>query len=166
MSIRTVLTVDAEQIAAIYNHYVLNSTCTFDTVPLDASDIECKINKNKDFPWLVYEKDNKILGYVYLSRFKERHAYGNTSELSIYIDKDHFHKGIGSKLMIQIIQTAIALNITNIISIIALPNTESLSLHRQMGFNRNGILSGVGLKFGKTIDVMYLQLLLEPKSYC
>ena len=162
ISIRDVLISDAGQIAIIYNYYVETSTCTFDTESLNTNDIEGKIKNNNGFPWLVYEENNKILGYVHLSKFKERKAYGNTSELSIYVNKDYSRKGIGSKLMINIIQTPIKLGITNIISALALPNSESLNLHRKMGFNRNGVLHNVGHKFGRTIDVMYLQLLVDP----
>jgi len=164
MAIRNVLMSDADQIATIYNYYVENSTCTFDTEPLNANDIENKIQKNEGYPWLVYEDKDKIVGYIYLSKFKEKNTYGNASELSICVDKEYSCKGVGSQLMISIIETAIKLNIMNIISIIALPNSESLSLHLKMGFNRNGVLRNVGSKFGKTIDVMYLQLLLESKA--
>lgn len=161
MSIRFVTVADAEQIANIYNYYVENSICTFDVEPVSTAYFEEKIRNNQDYPWLVYEKENKILGYIYLSRYKDREAYGKTSELSIYVDKNNICKGIGSKLMESVLIEAKNFNINNVISVLALPNSESFCLHRQFGFVRSGVLTKVGKKLGRSIDVMLFQLIID-----
>ena len=97
--IRDVLLSDANRIHEIYNNYVENSQATFQEQPLSLEEIETQIQRIiKNFPWIVYQEADKIVGYTYADKWKEKTAYRYTVETSIYLDPEYLGKGIGSKL--------------------------------------------------------------------
>ena len=81
---------DADAIAQIYAYHVLNGTASFDIVPRTSVETEQKIADilSKGWPFLIAERDNRILGYAYATAFRDRPAYGFTCEDSIYVDPD------------------------------------------------------------------------------
>jgi phosphinothricin acetyltransferase len=86
-TIRSAHPADAAAIAAIYNHYVATTTITFEEAEVGADDMARRITKviSSKLPWLVLEQDDKILGYAYASKWKERSAYRFSVESSIYL---------------------------------------------------------------------------------
>jgi phosphinothricin acetyltransferase len=85
--IRPVTKTDAEAIARIYNHYVLNTTITFEEKAVTAEDIIGRIAEaeSNSLPWLVLEHDGQVVGYAYASKWKGRCAYRYSVEVSIYV---------------------------------------------------------------------------------
>jgi len=81
---------DADAIAQIYALHVLNGTASFDSVPRSSAETEQKIGDilSKGWPFLIAERDNRILGHAYVTAFRDRPAYGFTCEDSIYVDPD------------------------------------------------------------------------------
>lgn len=108
-------------------------------------------------PWIVYEEESKILGYAYVSKFNFREAYSKTREVTIYVDKDEQGKGIGSKLMNEIIKICKEYKFHLLVSIITVPNESSEILHEKFGFSKVGILKEAGFKMNKWLDVSYWQ---------
>ena len=104
--IRNVELRDAEDIAKIYNYYIRETIITFETEEIDSIEMEKRIKKTQDlnYPFIVYEENNKIIGYAYVGIWRERNAYKDTLETSIYIDKDQKTKGIGRKLYKRLIK--------------------------------------------------------------
>lgn len=150
---------DAPQIASIYNYYVSNTIVTFEMKPLNASVIADKISKIlKNYPWLVYEKNGKILGYAYATKWKPRGAYKHTVESTIYLEIDQSGKGIGGKLYSELISQLKVLNIHSIIGGIGQPNEASIALHEKLGFQKVAHFKEIGFKFDKWVDVAYWQL--------
>lgn len=159
--IRHVKLSDANDIGNIYNHYIANSKVTFDEEVLSVEKITSRIKViTKNNPWLVYEKDDEVLGYTYAVRWKERSAYRHSVETGIYIDSNHVNKGIGTKLKKELIEQLREKSIHSVISGIALPNPASIALCEKLGFKKNAHFKEVGLKFNDWIDVGYWQLLL------
>ena len=159
--IRNVKESDALQISEIYNHYIRNTTITFEEAETDEDEIIRRIKDvTEKFPWIVNEEDGIINGYAYASRWKERSAYRYSAENTVYVHKDHFDKGIGKKLLEELIVRLKNTGIHSILAGIALPNEASIYLHEKCGFIRCGILRQVGFKFGKWVDVGYWEKLL------
>src|SRR5687768_15664951 len=101
--IRDVTIGDAQQLVAIYNHYILNSIATFEEEPISSSEMQTRIRKVLDanFPWIVVtDASSRILGYAYACEFKTRRAYRFTLESSVYLDNNIVgqFKGVGSLL--------------------------------------------------------------------
>ena len=84
--VRLVKIEDTEAIRDIYNYYILNSTITFEEHPISIEEMSNRIKAIiSEYPWLVYEKDQQILGYAYASKWKPRSAYLHSAEITIYL---------------------------------------------------------------------------------
>ena len=148
---------DAQMIAEIYNYYILNSIITFELDPITPKEIMNRMEKYKEVgPYLVYDENEEVLGYTYVSRFRERRAYEYSVESTIYLKNGFGGKGLGTRLYSELL-AQVSLKRHVIISGIALPNEASVRLHEKCGFRKVGHLSEVGKKFGKWIDVGFWQ---------
>ena len=159
--IRSATAADAAAVVAIYNHYIENTTVTFEEAPLAAADLAQRIaTVTADFPWLVLEREARILGYAYASRFHARSAYRFTVETTVYVAHDAHRGGIGTELYRALIERLRAQKLHRALGIIALPNDASVGLHEKLGFRKVGETEEVGWKFGRWINVGYWQLAL------
>ena len=161
-TIRPARPADSNEIAAIYNHYVLNSHCTFETEIVSAAEIQQRIRETHALalPWLVSVSSDKVMGYAYASKWKGRCAYQFSVESTIYIDPGHTGEGIGLPLYTALIETIRNLPMHAVIGGIALPNEPSIRLHESLGFRKVGHFEQVGYKQDRWIDVGYWQLIL------
>ena len=160
--IRPVNIEDAQEIAEIYNNYVLNSCVTFEELKVSAVEMRGRIQAtNSKFPWLVFEKDNEILGYAYASAWKPRSAYKHTVESTVYLKKEATKNGIGSLLYKELIGQLTDLGFHAVIGGISLPNDASIALHEKFGFKKIAQFKEVGFKFKKWIDVGYWELIIN-----
>jgi len=155
--IREALHSDVKAISEIYNHYIVHSIITFETETISPEEIVSRMEKYKQIgPYLVYEEDGEVVGYAYVSRFRDRKAYENSIESTIYLKNGMGGKGIGSKLYSKLLARA-SLNYHVIVAGIALPNEASVRLHEKCGFKKIGHFSEVGRKFDTWIDVGFWQ---------
>jgi L-amino acid N-acyltransferase YncA len=159
--IRDVNIQDAKQIVDIYNYYVLNSIVTFDEIPFSEQDFKERIETiSSKYPFIVFEEDNHILGYAYANMFRQKPAYKNTVETTIYLKHDVQGRQIGSKLYIQLLKTLKDQNYHAIIGGLTLPNEASVKLHEKLGFKQVAHFKEVGFKFDKWLDVGFWELIL------
>lgn len=153
---------DCGACVGIYNYYIENTTVTFEETPLTVEEFEARFLRiTEKYPFFVAEEDGKTVGYAYLDTFNPRSAYKKTTDLSIYIDKNVVSKGLGSLLLNKIEKEAEAHGFENIISLVTEENTASVIFHEKHGFKHAGRLEKVGVKFGKELDVLFLQKRLE-----
>jgi L-amino acid N-acyltransferase YncA len=157
--IRNVHIDDAKQLLDIYNYYVVNTVVTFDLEPLSLDVFKEKITTiTSDYPFIVYEENNEILGYAYGSKFRAKPAYNDTVESTIYLKHGEQGKQIGSKLYGELL-TLLKLKLVHVVlGVLTLPNEASVKLHEKFGFKQVAHLNEVGLKFGNWQDVGFWQL--------
>jgi L-amino acid N-acyltransferase YncA len=159
--IRSATPQDAPAIAAIYAHHVLTGTGTFEIDPPDVADIKARMAKvaARGWPWLVsVSADGLITGYAYAGPFRERAAYDATVEDSIYLAPKAQGKGVGKALLSALIESCRLAGAKEMLAVIGdSANSASIGLHKALGFDDAGLLRGVGVKFGKTLDVVILQ---------
>lgn len=150
---------DAEAIAAIYNHYVLTSVATFEEEPVTLEEMCHRIEnvRSASLPWLVAERERKVIGYAYATPWKSRSGYRFSAETSMYIASEHVGRGTGSALYAQLIAAVRDRGIHVLIGGISLPNAASVALNEKFGFRKVAHFAEVGFKFGKWIDVGYWQ---------
>ena len=103
MPVRYVSTVDFQQMADIYNYYVKNSICTFDTKLFTELTFGYKVYDGQMYPWIVYYEKDTIYGYAKLGEFNKMESYIKTAELSIYVHHEYFGQGVGTALMKRMI---------------------------------------------------------------
>ena len=160
--IRRVLPSDAGDIASIYNKYVENSVASFETEAVSVDEMYRRIvETSRDFPYLVWEQDGEIAGYCYAHPWKERAAYRMTLETTIYLAPKYKHKGIGYQLMASLIDDCRMLGYRALIACITGGNEESMALHKRLGFRQVSCFEKVGIKFGRELDVVDMELLLN-----
>ncbi len=157
--IRPATIADAAAIATIYNHYVLNTTVSFEEEPITVAEMERRIDDvlSKGQPWLVSEIDGVLAGYAYASRWHARIGYRFTSEITVYLDPRFGRRGLGSKLYDRLFPLLEQREVHSVLGIIALPNAASVALHEKFGLKKVAHFSEVGTKFGQWIDVGYWQ---------
>lgn len=153
---------DCEAVAEIYAHHVLYGTASFEVTPPSPEDIKERFTAlvRKGFPIIMACAENgHVLGYAYCGTYKERAAYKNTVEDSIYVRHDITDKGIGSLLLLALINKAKHHGYLQMIAVIGdSDNKASIRLHEKAGFRMIGTATNIGFKFNRFIDVVYMQL--------
>ncbi len=149
---------DAQAVADIYNYYIDETVITFELEAVSENEIATRIEKGlANKRWFVFEEAGKVVGYAYAAQWRDRAAYNNTVETSVYLDKELAGKGIGTKLQKHLMQELKAQGVHVAIAGIALPNERSVKMHENMGFTKVAHFEQVGWKFGGWIDVGYWQ---------
>ena len=152
---------DIAQMTAIYAHHVRHGTASFDLEepsPSKMADI-FSLCFEAGLPVLVIAgADRHIAGYAYLSPFHKRAAYSLTVEDSIYIEPGLTGQGLVKRLLTALIARAQLAEKRQIMAVIGdSDNQASIGLHRAMGFTPIGIARDIGFKFGRFLDVVYMQ---------
>lgn len=152
---------DTRAILEIYNYYVLNSTVTFDidTITFDAFSEKLKLI-SANYPFIVFEENNEILGYAYGSRFRPRPAYNYVAESTVYVKHTAHGKQIGTKLYAELIKLLKETNLHTVLGVLTIPNDASIKLHEKFGFEQVANLKEVGFKFGEWQNIGIWQLRL------
>ena len=162
--VRTVKLEDATEISEIYNYYILNSVVTFEETPVSVGEMKDRIQStNSKLPWIVYEKDQQVLGYAYASEWKSRGAYKHSVESTVYLRQGEENKGVGTSLYTELIEQLINMGFHAVIGGIALPNDASIALHEKFGYEKVAHFKEVGFKFEKWVDVGYWELMINKK---
>lgn len=159
MEIRDCTVDDLPQVVEIYNHYIEHTTITFEEVPLRVSDLQERFEiVTRNHPWLVACDGAKVVGYAYAGKWKERTAYRNTVEATIYLQKDHGASGWGKALFGALLERLEAEGRCHVVlGCVALPNPASVRLQEHFGFRKVAHFTEVGRKFGQWLDVGYWQ---------
>jgi len=161
ITIRPANPTDLPAINDIYNHYVLHSTCTYQTEP---ETIEARrawfTAHGPPHPITVAEQSSRIVGWGSLSRFHARAAYSRSVENSVYVHPDHQRQGIGRALLTDLIARARALGHHTIIAGIDAEQAPSVAIHAAHGFEQVALLKEVGFKFNRWLHVIYMQKML------
>lgn len=160
--IRPVELRDAEAIAAIYNHYILNTVITFEEEEITAHDIALRIQNvgSCNFPWLVAEDNGTIIGYTYATKWGTRSAFRYSVEIGIYLSPTSVANGWGTLLYKALFSALREKSIHLAIAGITLPNQASIALHEKFGMKQVAHFSEVGFKFDRWLDVGYWQIAL------
>lgn len=164
-SIREAVEADLPDIREIYNHYIANSTVTFDEEPQTLKQLRAKFRHNAKlgYPWIVaVSPSGQILGYANVSPWKSKAAYRFTVENSIYLRAAATGKGLGTALMSELLVRSKAAGIKEIIAVIADRGAEaSIAMHTAFGFKEIGHMGKVGFKFGRWLGTVLMQKSLK-----
>ena len=158
--VRSSVNDDISAIQKFYKYEVLNGTATFDTVPPAEAELQDKRQTiiENGFPYLVAEKDGMVIGYSYVSLYRERSAYSKTVENAIYIDPDFRGMGVATKLLNELLPRCEKIGLKQVIAVIGdSENHGSITLHKNFGFRKVGTMEKVGFKFDRWIDVVLMQ---------
>jgi phosphinothricin acetyltransferase len=157
--IRDAVAEDAAAIAAIYAHHVLHGTATFDTDPPDAGFWRDKIATlaARGWPFVVADAGDGAIGYAYATQFRDRPAYREACEDSIYVAPVAMGRGVGRALLAALLDGAAAAGFREMLAVIGGAEPASVALHARLGFVETGRMRNVGIKFGRRLDTLYMQ---------
>jgi phosphinothricin acetyltransferase len=161
-SLRLATAADLPAINDIYNYYVDRSTCTYQLVHETLSDRQVWFAEHSPdkYPVTVAEIASQIVGWGSLSMFRPRAAYAPTVEASVYIHHQFHRRGLGRLLLNDLIARARTAGYHSLIGGASADQTASIALQESLGFQHVANLKEVGFKFGRRLDVVYLQLML------
>ena len=160
LAIRDATPDDAEAVAAIYGHHVLHGTASYDVEPPPAEYLREKIKTVLDagWPFLIAERDDLVVGYAYVTQFRDREGYRFTAEDSIYVHPQWMGQGIGGELLEALIERSVAFGFRTLIAVIGGAEAGSVGVHASRGFREVGRLHAAGYKHGRWLDNVYMQL--------
>ncbi len=153
------------QIQAIYAHWVLHGLASFEEAPPDSVEMGRRRLAIQDLglPYLVAEENGAVLGFAYAGPYRPRSGYRFTVEDSVYVAPWTHGKGIGRRLLGEVIARAESAGQRQMLAVIGdSGNASSIGLHEALGFRRAGVFQSVGFKFGRWVDTVLMQRALGP----
>jgi L-amino acid N-acyltransferase YncA len=162
ITVRHATETDLPEILGIYNDIILHTTAVYYYEPhtLEMRREWFMERTKKGLPVFVAVEGNKILGLSSIGPFRVPTAYQFTVENTVHVAADARGRGVGKALMPPLIEAAIGLGMHSIIAGIDATNDVSLNLHKQFGFMEVAHFKEVGFKFGRWLDLKFLQRML------
>lgn len=162
MQLRDAVEADLPAIMAIYNDAVLGTTAIWNETVVDLANRRdwWRARTGLGYPVLVAEVDGTIAGYASFGDFRAFDGYRHTAEHSIYVDDPFRRRGIARALLAALEPRAVALGKHVLIGGIEAGNEASLRLHAALGYTEVGRLPEVGRKFGRWLDLVFMQKIL------
>ena len=152
---------DLPAIQSIYAHHVRQGLGSFEEVPPDLAEMGRRFDEvtGRGLPYLVGVLSGAVAGYGYCNLFRTRSAYRFALEDSIYVRDGMHGKGVGRALLAALIEQCTLLGYRQMIAVIGdSGNAGSIGLHASLGFLRCGALRSTGIKFGRWVDTVMMQL--------
>ncbi len=167
MQIRDAREEDLAGITAIYNDAVANTAAIWNETQVDIDNRRQWLQDRHKlgYPVLVAADDRgDVVGYASFGDWRAFDGYRHTVEHSVYVRNDQHRGGIGKALMIELIERARDIGKHAMVAGIEAGNAASIRLHEKLGFQQVGLLPEVGTKFGRWLDLAFLQLLLDRRE--
>lgn len=166
MSIRFATKEDCAAIAAIYNHAVINTAAIWNdkTVDTDSRIAWFEARQFGNFPVLVSEENGVVTGYASYGDWRNFDGFRHTVEHSVYIHPEYQGQGLGNVLLAALIEEAKRRGKHVMVAGIESQNHASLHLHAKHGFVTTGQMPQVGTKFGRWLDLTFMQLQLDNRQ--
>ena len=155
---------DLAQILAIYNEVIRNSTAVFSSEEFTAARGETwlEAKRQRGFPMIVARDSSGITGFGTFGEFRAWPGYRHTVEHSVHVRSDCRGQGVGRSLVTALLAQATAMGKHVMIAGIDADNVVSIGLHSHLGFTRVGHFHEVAYKFGRWLDLVFMQCMLTP----
>lgn len=166
MSIRFATKEDCAAIAEIYNHAVVHTAAIWNDKTVDTYNRIAWFEARQfaHFPVLVSEENGVVTGYSSYGDWRAFDGFRHTVEHSVYVHPDHQGKGLGRALLAALIEEARRRGKHVMVAGIEAQNAASLHLHETLGFITTGQMPQVGTKFGRWLDLTFMQLQLDNRT--
>lgn len=156
---------DLPAILAIYNDVIATTTAVYrdDPAPLDDRTAWWRDRVNQGYPVLVADDGGAILGFASFGDFRAWPGYRFTVEHTVHVRSDCRGRGVGQALMTVLVARGRALGKHVMMAGVDAENAGSIRFHERLGFERVGHLREVGFKFGRRLDLVFLQRMLDSR---
>ena len=155
---------DLPAIRAIYNDAVLNTTAIWNEQPVDLANRQAwfSARQAQQYPILVAVDNDEVTGYASFGDWRPFEGFRYSVEHSVYVRNDQRGKGLGQHLMQALIERARSCGKHVMVAALERGNLASIRLHERLGFVTTGQMPQVGIKFGRWLDLTFMQLALNP----
>ncbi|WP_278409023.1 GNAT family N-acetyltransferase [Pseudomonas rhodesiae] len=155
---------DLPAIRDIYNDAVRNTTAIWNEQPVDLANRLAWFNARQaqGYPILVAVENDEVTGYSSFGDWRPFEGFRYSVEHSVYVRSDQRGKGLGPRLMQVLIERARSAGKFVMVAAIESGNQASIRLHERLGFVTTGQMPQVGIKFGRWLDLTFMQLALNP----
>ena len=163
MLIRDAVEADLPAILAIHNDAVLHSTAIFSIHPVDLPNRAAVLaeRRRQGYAFLAAVEGETLLGYATFGEFRPHDGFFCTVEHSVYVHPDHRRRGVARALLPPLMEAARRIGKHVMVGGIDAANAGSIALHASFGFATVGTLPQVGFKFGRTLDLVFMQKMLD-----
>ena len=158
----------ADAILAIFNEAIVTSTALYDYQPRAPQSMITwfEAKRKGNYPVVgIEDEQGKLLAFGSYGSFRAWPAYKYTVEHSVYVHKEHRGQGLGRQVLQALIARAQAQQLHALVAAIDASNTSSVTLHERLGFQHVGTMPQVGFKFGRWLDLVFYQLLLDTPHH-
>ncbi|AZE87322.1 GNAT family N-acetyltransferase [Pseudomonas orientalis] len=155
---------DLPAIRAIYNDAVQSTTAIWNEQPVDLANRQAwfSARQAQQYPILVAVQNNEVTGYASFGDWRPFEGFRYSVEHSVYVRNDQRGQGLGPRLMLALIERARRCGKHVMVAAIESGNLASIRLHERLGFTTTGQMPQVGIKFGRWLDLTFMQLTLNP----
>lgn len=168
ITIRVATPDDAPALLELYAPYVTQTAITFEYEVPTVEEFRSRIAHTlESYPYLVAEMGETLVGYVYVSTFKDRPAYDWSVETSIYVGMEYRRMAVGRKLYEELERILKQQGILNVNACIAYPRQEdehltmdSVHFHERLGYRMVGCFHDSGYKFGRWYDMVWMEKMI------
>ena len=164
MTVRDMTADDLEAVRAIYNHAVEKTTAVWTETTRSEEQQRAWFEEKQAAGWpvLVAVEDGDgsgggALGYATLGSFRSQPGFCRTAEHSVYVAPTARRRGVGRELLEALLERAEGMPLWAIVGVISADNVASLALHESLGFEQVGCLPGVGVKWDRQLDAVFVQ---------
>ncbi len=164
-TLRDAVPADLPGVLAIYNDAVLNTTAIWNEQPVDLANRQAWFDgrQAQGYPIIVaVDEAGEVAGYASFGDWRAFEGFRHTVEHSVYIRADQRGHGLGPKLMEALVKRARQCGKHVMVAAIESGNGASIRLHEKLGFRVTGEMPQVGVKFGRWLDLTFMQLVLNP----
>ena len=157
---------DLPGILAIYNEVIRNSTAVYTDVELTPERGETWFDAkvSNGFPFIVVRDAAGIGGFATFGEFRPHLCYRNSVEHTVHVRSDCRGAGLGRALLVELMARAAAMRKHVMIAGIDADNVVSIGLHQSLGFTHVGQFREVGFKFGRWLDLVFMQCILPASQ--
>ena len=166
MRIRDARPDDDAAIASIYGPVVERTTASWSGTPVDAADRREWLAAKQAAGWPVIVAEDaagQVLGFGALGAFRPSDGYRLTAEHSVYVRDGGRGAGVGDALLAELIRRARERALHVLVAAIDGANEGSIRFHERRGFVEVGRMPQVGAKFGRWLELVLLQLVLDER---
>lgn len=160
-TVRTATLRDASAIAAIYSTAAAAADSTMDTEPVSEADVACWIDRLSPVETiLVVEENGAVRGWGIAKRYSDRPGYARAAETSVFLDRNHVGRGLGSILQTELMGWCRSVGFHHLVAKIWADNEPSLAMHRRFGYAMVGVQREIGFVRNLWRDVAIMQCIL------
>lgn len=165
MYIRHATVEDCTAIATIYNHAVIHTAAIWNDTTVDEENRRVWLGHRQaaGYPVLVATENEQVIGYASFGDWRAFDGFRHTVEHSVYVHPDWQGKGTGKALMMALIEEARHIGKHVMVAGIESQNHGSIKLHERLGFIISAQMPQVGTKFGRWLDLTFMQLQLDNR---